>query len=129
MIIKQFIMMFALTSLLYSADSLSAESKFPTIRWIGFIKGNIDSARIFSKWPTKSIKHYGVLFNARRFDPFDMGRHDEQSIKIRRFKDVFLLLDILASDSQSTYFVELRIDKGIPVCTQCDGGCAHLDRR
>ncbi|MGD0591636.1 MAG: hypothetical protein ABSA44_12705 [Bacteroidota bacterium] len=129
MYFKQFILMLAFSSLLYSADSLTTTDKIPTIRWIGFVNGNIDSAMILSKWPVKLINNYGVLFNTKRFDPFDMGRYDEPSTRIMRFKDVFLLIDIPAPDSLSTYSVEIRIDKGIPVCINCDGGCAHLDRR
>ena len=123
------IMLFGLPALLYSADSSSTAKTMPTLRWVGFARGNVDSAQILARWPSASMTNYCVILDPQKFDPFNMDRLERPQPKVKRFTDVFLLIDIPAPDTLTVYHLDLQIDLGIPVCTECDGGCAHLQRR
>src|SRR2546427_4791678 len=100
------------------------------LHWLGYLKGDFHKAKILAVKPTStSLSDYGVLLDAKRFDPFEMYKYDSDSEQEKYSSSALLLIEGPSSHSDSLYTLELIIDKGIPVCTECDGGCAHLKKR
>ncbi len=98
--------------------------------WLGYLSGDFQKAKILTAKPSSSRpSNYGVLLDVTKFDPFEMYKFDSQNDVRKYHCNVLLLIELRADSSDSLYTLELVLNKGIPVCTDCDGGCAHLKER
>ena len=95
--------------------------------WFGFVKGEVNKAKILGSYPdTSSIADFCVTFDGGLFDPLGERSNDIRWSRPVFFKKLFLLLSFPPRDTMKSFSLQLIIDKSMPLCQECDGGCAHF---
>jgi hypothetical protein len=114
---------FLIAGSLLAASSMTAQ---PDVRlsWLGFLKGNPDSARLFVDYPKSDrFPHYAVKLAPKLFDPLNQKRWDLDSRQRVYFTKMILLLTADSVRPNDSLTIRFIIEKTLPFCTQCDGGC------
>jgi len=95
--------------------------------WFGFVKGDINRAKILTDFPdTSKTSDFCVIFDGKLFDPLGQRNIDVQLSRPVYFNRLLLLLSFPSCDTISSFTLKLVINKSMPICPECDGGCAKF---
>jgi hypothetical protein len=110
--------------------SIQTSENTSRLLWVGDQQGSLKRATIVTSSERGSKSHdYLTLFDERRFDPFGQHLLSNPTDSTQYFEKLLLFIELPPDTEFHDYRLDIHIDKGLPICTQCDGGCARLLKR